>query len=143
MKIYLRFSTTKNIFSKFIRSFERSNYSHVSIVHPEGYLVSAIYKGVKKLPLDYYPTYQDFCVDAPKEVLDFALSQLGKRYDFLALFAFLFMRKWDEKSAWICSELVAWSFNEAGCPLLRTNECNLISPRDLLLSLKLEPIKGD
>jgi uncharacterized protein YycO len=69
------------------------------------------------------------CVN-PEAAWAAALSQVGKSYDWLALTGFLVHRNWESQDRWFCSELVAWSFAQAGSPLFRAETKNLITPRD-------------
>ena len=147
-KIYLRFTRNdKNFFSRAIQFCTHSKYSHVEFVTSEGYL-AALPKGVGLKPFDYEPGCE--CIFAevrcpnPKAVLDYARSQTGKPYDFLAIFSFLVRRDWKNPSSWFCSELVYQSFHEGGFPLLSDNiPMNRITPRDILLSpyVKIVDIK--
>ena len=141
MRIKLRFSTTKSPFSWLIRRHENSEFSHVSIVLPDGRLLSAVVGfGVCILPGKTYKKYKDFEVLASEDVLRYALSQLGKGYDYKALFGLFLKRKWNNEDAWTCAELIAWSFMQAGYPLLNTCDCFSVSQRDILLSPKLKEI---
>ncbi|MDE1905014.1 MAG: hypothetical protein KGH75_01005 [Rhodospirillales bacterium] len=73
-------------------------------------------------------------------VVAWARAQVGKPYDWGGVLAFLARRDWHDPRAWFCSELVAAAFEEAGEPLLRTAHLERVSPRDLLLSTKIEEV---
>jgi hypothetical protein len=46
--------------------------------------------------------------------LDFLYAQVGKRYDRLAILAFIVERDWREEDTWICSELATRALEVAG-----------------------------
>lgn len=132
--ITLQFSSQNKIGSKLIQWFTWSKYSHVDFVLPDGRLLGARGDGVK-IREPYYVDKKLICtVDAPESVLDYALSQKGKDYDYSALFGFILNRKIEDNSKWFCSELVAWAFRQAGVDLLNYSDEYRITPRDLLLS---------
>ena len=86
-------------------------------------------------------TYQ---VDAPDTVLEYALSQMGKPYDYGGVLAIAtrIQRKRDfrDDRSWFCSDLVAYAFERGGVPLLNVDNVNLITPRDIMLSTLLQPL---
>lgn len=74
-----------------------------------------------------------------ERLLAFAMAQIGKPYDWLAIVGFGLRRDWHDDDAWFCSELVAGAFAYAGRPLLQADHLDRITPRDLLMSPLLEP----
>lgn len=122
--------------------------SHVDFVLPDGKLFGALSVegggGVRFHELQspsHYSRLERFEVDAPDSVLDFALSQTGKPYDWAGIFGILTRnRKWEDDDKWFCSELTAWAFQKAGVPLL-IETSNRITPRDLLISPLLKPVE--
>lgn len=116
-----------------------SDWSHVDIVLPNGKLVGAIPAGVKERD-NNLKQYIRFKVDAPNEIENLIISQIGKKYDWNGVLGLWIKRNWQDTDNWFCSELVAWAFKEAGKPLLRTEHLERITPRDLLLSPYLEQI---
>jgi hypothetical protein len=145
--ITLQFSSTDQIGSKAIQFVTWSWASHVDFVLPDGKLLGALAidqgGGVKyhdMKPLSEYARVERYEIDAPDSVLDFARSQLDKPYDWLGLIGILTRnRRWEDDDKWFCSELVAWSFLQAGKPLLIDTSYR-ITPRDLLISPLLKPI---
>lgn len=133
--ITLQFSTQQKPGSWLIRKFTWSDFSHVDFVLPDGQLLGARGDGGVQIrrPEPFHRAAR-FTVDAPCYVLDHAKSQIGKPYDWGAIMGFVVKHDWQDKNAWFCSELVAWSFQAAGVPLLRSRELYRITPRDLLLS---------
>lgn len=74
------------------------------------------------------------------EVLDYALNELGKPYDWKGVLNFItHKRNWQEDDRWFCSELVAYAFKRAGRPIIN-NDSYRVTPGDLLLSQKLTHI---
>lgn len=72
----------------------------------------------------------------------FLYAQIGKPYDWSAVYGMAFRRDWHDPHQWFCSELVqAWS--EAGkFPLLVTPNDDRVSPRDLSMSPLLKWYKN-
>lgn len=64
----------------------------------------------------------------------FLESQLGKTYDFGALFALPFRERWQDTGKWFCSELAATALIKAGRSKFRIRESR-VTPRDLWLVL--------
>lgn len=142
--ITLQFSAQKKPGSWFIRQFTWSRFSHVDFVLPDGRLLGARgVGGVKIRQPEPFDTMARFQVDAPESVLAMARSQIGKGYDWAAIAGFMLKHDWSDKKAWFCSELVAWSFEQAGYPLLNAQHLSRITPRDLLLSLEVKPLMQD
>lgn len=111
-----------------------SEFSHVDFVMPDGRLLGARGDGVRVR--NPYGVYQFIRaeVDAPDSVLERAISQIGKPYDYTAIVGFLFRRNWQLREAWDCAELVAWAFSAEGHAILSTSDYHRITPRDILLS---------
>jgi hypothetical protein len=66
---------------------------------------------------------------------------VDSEYDWLAILGFLFRRKWQNNSKWICSELIAKVFNDIHLPLLNDiYEESILSPRDISLSPYLHKV---
>ncbi|MEW6647176.1 MAG: hypothetical protein AB1450_08265 [Pseudomonadota bacterium] len=102
---------------------------------PDGRLLGAVPGGVSIRPYDPSALrIERHLVDAPDSVLQRALSQLGKPYDWPGVLGYAARRDWQEDDSWFCSELVAWAFQAEGFPLLRAADAWRINPRDLLLS---------
>jgi uncharacterized protein YycO len=96
-------------------------YSHVDIVWPDGQLLGARSDLIKVGDV-IYPTGFQFRPDPYEKVAAlkrvripctseeliranaWALSQRGKPYDWLAIFAFAINRNWRDEDAWFCSE---------------------------------------
>lgn len=70
------------------------------------------------------------------EALAAALTQQAKPYDRLDILGIALGKNWMEPHAFICSTLVAWSFEQIGAPLVNPTFIprEHITPRDILLS---------
>ena len=142
--ITIQFSTTRHWTSKAIQTFTWSWASHVDFVLPNGKLFGALATqdggGVRLHDAQDYTRIERFQVDAPSSIIDIAMTQAGKPYDWAGIFGLVFRnRNWESDDKWFCSELVAWSFKQGGYPLLNENSYR-ITPRDLLISPLLKPI---
>ena len=146
--ITLQFSSTNELASRAIRFLTWSWASHVDFVLPDGKLFGALGVegggGVRFHSLrepKYYTRIERFEVVAPDEVLEYALSQAGKPYDWAGIFGYVARnRRWEDEDKWFCSELAAWAFQKAGKPLLNETSYR-ITPRDVLISPLLKPVE--
>lgn len=137
--ITLEFTKSKSLTSRLIQNWTWCPYVHVQFVIADGKYRLAAFPGVgvdiqKPNPDDQVLRLD---VDAPERVIRYALTQLGKPYDWSAIAGIVAHRDWRDRGSWICSELVAWSFEKAGVPLLRADHLNRVTPRDILLSPRL------
>lgn len=95
-------------------------FSHVDAITPEGMLLGARSDsvggrpaGVQVRPPDYLGKEVTLRVDLPATLQQelqfhsFLMTQIGKPYDVEGILGFIVGRKWDDPSAWFCSELVA------------------------------------
>jgi len=128
--------------SRVIQAQTRSPYSHSALLTADYHLIEAWHGvGVTATPLEDHPhsggTWVDvFDVRADYDesaVLDFALRQVGKRYDYRAVLRFLSRRDAPDNDRWFCSELVAAAFAAGGLDLLHGRHSHF-SPRDIALS---------
>lgn len=103
--------------------------------------------GVKIRPCsaDNYSKVEQFTANRMEEAYHWALTQVGKPYDFSAVTGIVLNRNWHNEDKWFCSELVAVAFEKAGAPILSTRPSSAfwrITPRDLLLSRQLFYLEG-
>jgi len=117
----------------------RGGYSHAAIVLNNNSIIEAYpFKGVRKRK--NISDQMDKCIadvfevpTTPEQdtiIKDFLVSQLGKKYDWPAIWGFvLHTTKEGRKqySKWICSELVFAAFRKAGVPLLERIEAWKVS----------------
>ncbi len=79
--------------------------------------------------------------DAAQHIaVGWARTQIGCRYDWLAVFGVELHQDWPTKGAWFCGSLLAQAFNEAHAPLLRTDHVNRVTPGELFMSPLLIPV---
>jgi uncharacterized protein YycO len=143
------FGSSTKIGGKAIRGWTWSKWSHCGLLfdHPHYLSQPKVYeavafKGVITTSLnDFIDRYKSVAVvsvtvDAATYLNAKAIAEaeLGKHYDYLAIFGIVFQRDWHNPNRWICSEYVPFVFEEAGIPLIRTDESlNRIVPQDLWL----------
>lgn len=139
MKIDIVFIRKRDLFSKLVCFLTWSPFSHVEILINENECIGAVFdKGVRKYRLErvlrkaeYWEIHK---VEASEKVIECAKAQLGKKYDVLGLFGFIFRnRRWQRDDKWFCSEFVAFCFEKAGYSLFKARPYK-VSPRDLLYS---------
>lgn len=149
--IQLLFSTTRHPFSGLIRAATWSRWSHVALVAGPHVIEAVALGGVRQASKAYaIQRASDYClVDMPthnaQAIIDAARSQIGKPYDWTAVAGLGLRRDWQEDDSWFCSELVAWSADQAGEPWFRPDALRRITPQHLwMLSPKrgMCPIKG-
>ena len=136
--VTLLFSSSNTIASRLIRAATWSRWSHVGIVHADASVVESVPRyGVGQAPkvdaicgADQYALGDIPCRD-PDAIIEAALSQVGKPYDYSALLGLTFHRDWQEDDRWFCSELIAWAFAQAGEPLFRAEALHRITPQHL------------
>lgn len=138
--IVLQFSKQPGIASQAIRWFTWSSHSHVDFVLSDGRLLGATTDGVTIRDDGRWSRMARVGVDVPASVIDVAMTQIGKPYDWTGILGFPFRSNWQDPGRWFCSELVAWAFDQAGFPLLRAEHLSRITPRDLWMSPKLRTV---
>ncbi len=103
-----------SIFSFFIRLGSYwGAWSHVGVLTDDGNVIHAIpFKGVVKENLIHFlsSSSRHKVVEIPcpnkEEALIFLHNQIGKKYDWGAIFGFIFRSgSWEDNRKWICSEL--------------------------------------
>lgn len=130
------FCASRKIGSLAIRSVTWSKWSHVAIVDGD-HVIEAVWPHVRRRPLPELLAEHSrhAVVDLPcrssAAAIAAARSQIGKPYDLTALFGLLMHRDWQEADRWFCSELVAWTFDQAGSPLFRPEAMHRITPEHL------------
>jgi len=130
----LIFCTDNKPLSKIIRTLTSCKWHHVGVVF-DGYVIESRFMGVVKTPIDNFKlrgayTIVDCPVKDEDKALEFALCQIGKKYDIAGLLSFPFRTQWQDPAKWYCSELVAAISEAGGTSLVRPN-LKGVTPRDL------------
>ncbi|SCU94337.1 conserved hypothetical protein [Cupriavidus necator] len=135
--VRLFFSTTRWPLSAAIRAATWSRWSHVALVDGETVIEAVAVHGVRRAPLAEAIAraasfaFVDLPARDPAAVLAAGAAQINKPYDYTALIGLALRRDWQARDAWFCSELVAWSFEAAGQPLLRSEVVRRVTPQHL------------
>lgn len=130
--IYL--TAGKSIGSFLIRFFTWSKWSHAFIKDGDHVIEAKAFTGVQRVPLDEALKHAtrvatiEVASNNPEQILDAVRSQVGKGYDYMGVFGFLFRRNWQRTDKWLCSELLAWGFNQAQEPIFRGEDVARVSP---------------
>ena len=132
-RIIVRFSANHLPLSWAIRFRTWSKYSHVDFVMPDGKLLGAIPNGGVCIHEHRQPVEDFFELEVTPEqytqIMNNAMSQIGKPYDFAGLFGYAIERNWQDSTNWFCSEYIAGTIQ----PVIKlfNEEPFKISPRDL------------
>lgn len=135
--IQLLFTRKRTVSSFVIRAFCGSLWSHVALVDGEHVIEAVGLHGVRRVPWaealrgTSHHTLVDFIEADPVPVLRAAKAQVGKPYDFKAIFGLWLRSGWDETDAWFCSELVAWALEQGGHRLFRTKDIPRVTQQHL------------
>lgn len=118
--ITILFSRSPKVGSYLIRQFTHSDWSHCAILTDKNHVIeSTLAKGVAPTTLDEFLSHHThvisitFSTDFCEEVYMTAAGEVGKPYDWTAIFGILANRNWDEPDSWFCSELVAFALRAA------------------------------
>jgi len=107
------FCRRRNVGSLLLRTFTWSSWSHCGIVTPDLTVIeAAAFHGVVERPWSEFiagvSRYSVRSIDVPDEAaaIEWARSQVGKRYDWSGVIGLGLRREWDQPQAWFCSELL-------------------------------------
>ncbi|MGA3953167.1 YiiX/YebB-like N1pC/P60 family cysteine hydrolase [Ralstonia nicotianae] len=135
--VQLLFTATDGPLGWAIRACAWSAWSHVAMVDGDQVIESMPGHGVRRVPLaeaiqraDRYELATMPARD-PARIIAAAASQIGKPYDYTAVLGIGLHRNWQQADAWFCSELLAWSFHQAGEPLFRADCVRRVTPQHL------------
>lgn len=147
-----QFSRQADLTSDLIAFGGAGDFSHVDIVLSDGRLLGArsdevggAGQGVQIRTPDYAKWTHQVLIDVPcmgaeaDAALAFAMAQLGKPYDKLAIAAFVVGRDWREDDAWFCSELGARSGEVGGFFGQMYSPVNKITPVELSIVASAVP----
>jgi hypothetical protein len=139
--ITLRFVEHPGIFNRMCQFAQRDWATHVDVCMRDGTYISAMGDGVRRRQIGYDAgefTREEFRhLAATADQVDifeaFIESQIGKPYDYGAVFSFFWpWHDWQSFGAWDCSELPAQGFYECGkYPKKDALQASKFTPRDL------------
>jgi uncharacterized protein YycO len=143
----LLFTRRRHLGSWIIRFVTWSEYSHVDLLIDNQSLVGAIaFDGVvlsnveARLSKASKAVLMDIPVKDIELSKEFAVNQLGKKYDWLGVIGIGLKRNWQEDGKWSCAELVAKILAEGGQKPFDSKYHHRITPQHLL-SLNFEKVK--
>ena len=118
----LIFTHTSGFVPALIRLWEDSYWNHVAIITPDDKFVVEAQWGVgvskrslcevKRDCLDYI--VYEFDTESDVAGINWAYTQLGLPYDYLAIIAYPFNRDWQDETSWYCCELALRAAQMAG-----------------------------
>lgn len=151
--IRLQFVRERDFSSQVIAWFSAGHVSHVDTLLDDDQLLGARSDSVGGAPPGVQirpPDYADFAVRVVMAVpvtveqkavyLAFLDDQVGKPYDYKAIWAFLFNRNWRETDSWICSELAAAAAERASIVPPLFLAANKITP--VAFALAMSAVNG-
>ena len=134
------FTRRRHLGSWFIRMVTWSAYSHVDFmiddVHvlgataPYGVNVEPTRNRLAKASKAVVMEIKGVDLDQAKE---FAIAQLGKKYDWTNIIGIYFHRDWQKNNAWSCAELVAATLKASGVQLFDDKFYSRITPQHLFM----------
>jgi uncharacterized protein YycO len=123
-------------------------YAHAAILLPDGktLIESVPWYGVRMRQITDFdridvfdvPSYSKEQID---KAVDFARTQIGKKYAYLDIIRFIIRTKGNEQNSWFCSELVFAAFQKAGIDLLARIPAWKVSPQGLSTSPLMVELK--
>lgn len=131
------FCRRRSLGSWLIRLFTWSAWSHLAIVEDAETVIDSTFSGggVRRRRLveivAEYSAIEEAEVPLADEqaALEFARAQIGKPYDWTAIFGFVLRRNWAEPDAWFCNELFEAAAVAGGSKRFR-DRLSRITPRD-------------
>lgn len=150
--LYVLLHRDQGVVSRLIRWQQRSDYSHASLLLPDGRILEALQgqgviesRRLMELATKDRERITPFAVQVgvrqAASVYEFAHDQTGKPYDWTMVVRFVSRQQESRKSSgkWFCSELVYAACQQAGVHLLHPRiEPWRVSPGGLLTSPRLE-----
>ena len=130
--------SSTGVFAYFIKLFTFSKWNHSAIYFDDmGIVVDSTLKtGVRKTTYESfitrYPNYDVSVIEVPdlEASKEFAFAQVGKPYDWTAIFGLVFRNSWEEPDSWFCSELAESIIKAGGLQRFRDNLSKLV-PKEI------------
>lgn len=141
------FSTRTNPVSWFIRLVTWSDWSHAGIIDGDDVIESTMTNGVIRRSLESFKGVASKWCIAEMKVADaekfmaFSKEQIGKDYDFSAIFGILLHRDWQEDDSWFCFELIAAAAVESGYFAYHPEAISRITGNDLFDLTDITPLE--
>jgi uncharacterized protein YycO len=141
----LRFTRGVGLAGAIVRFATWSQFSHVGFRLDDGRVLDAC-PGIGVSIHEQIDEESDhaeyFSIEAPKVIIagavEWAKTQVGKSYDWTAIYGMAFRRDWHDDRAWFCSELVTAAFDQQHWPLIRdSDQYDRITPRDTHMSTRI------
>lgn len=136
----------RGLLSAAIRLQTASDFSHASLLMPDGRTVIEAWQGAGVQRTTLTGTQGVSAFDVPDmslaqwdAAIEFADAQVGDGYDYRGVFRFLLPLVKPSPRRWFCSELVFAACQTAGCDLLSRVEPYRVSPGMLSMSPLLVP----
>lgn len=111
MKVIL--ATDNRVTSLAIKTFTFSKWHHAGVILGDKVIEARAWEGVVESSLEEFKNRypKTLIIDIPHkgDYQQKLYSQLGKPYDWGAIFKFVFRGDWSEESKWFCFELVAYA----------------------------------
>ena len=132
MKLIL--CTKPGISSALLRLVMWSKWSHSAVLDGGVVIDTTLWQdGVKPHTSEdffaKYPTYELRDIEVDETPARYWLTaQIGKKYDWTALFSFIVQRDWQDPDKWFCSELTEAMISKFGKPRFRAS-AQRITPR--------------
>jgi uncharacterized protein YycO len=136
----------RHLISRMIRIVTDSHWNHATMYVGKGRFIEANNKAVETRPLEEYEgkeieiyRHKKATAYHQKKIVEAAMQKRGKGYDFFHLVQFFWLfvtgrrgnaRQLGSKNKYICSELVASSYAEAGLKVYKNYNPTQISPAD-------------
>lgn len=136
---YTRFIHSNVWFMRLIQWRTRSKWGHVEHILRDGSCIRAWFPGgVQHLPKGQQTAAASelrctvALTDAQQDQLEaFLLAQVGKPYDWFALFGLAIGQNWSTKGKWICSKLEDAAYKAAGVDLVPGLPLPYVEPGNL------------
>lgn len=161
MKAYIQLHKGSSIVSRLIKWQTRSQYSHASVWFVAGddiaggtVIESVEGHGVRALPADRFAqdraegrisvyAIPTLTTTQARAVRDYMTTEIGRKYDWRAVFKFITRRTHGSDDRWFCSELVFAAFQHAGVTLFNGTEAWAVWPGQLATSTLVRRIGLD
>ena len=121
-----------------IRLFTFSRWHHCGVLVGDYVIEPRPWYGVKYTHIDSYKkrgrwAIIDIPLDDEGEAIIWLQNQVGKPYDYKALFRMVIHRDWEQDDKWYCSELVGYMMNRFRRDKTFSSSARGILPRDIAL----------